>query len=749
MENQVSNCRYLPTRQQNPGVTPALVPKAVFSLIEKAKGPSITRSSVHSDDQEIDMKKIEELTKLTLSPNDLFQQDFKLSHSKLQLSSSQEKIEKLLFTLQLKPFKYEEKVPRVPADVICVLDVSGSMAGDKMELLKRSLKQLIFKFLSPEDRISVIIFSSTALSIFSWGRISEENKKKLGEIVDELDAGGGTNITSGMKLAFDALKRRTYQNTVSSIFLLSDGQDGSAISGVESLLGQRDLEKSFIINTFGYGNDHDPQLMDKIARLGNGNFYPIEKLDDLDRSFVDALGSSISVKGLDVCVEIESVTSNLFPSIAIRKGFGGEEMWNKINETYKTKEVHLSTTKHYVLEIAIPKCDKKLKDHEKVVTIAKATVTLRLPTTKDLWKSEHELTIELLNEDENFGPEYIVKDVFKEYYRVCLAKKLKMSLTKAENGDYIGAKTILKEFKDELSRSVVKDEQFIKIIEQQTDDNISQIKPEIFKVGGKHRLYQKILSYEKEKSSTLSDELSGQYTNQTQKILLAQLEEIKTQEPDETPGPLNRLSFLETAGQKLSPKEKEGSRVGKWLLWIFVATTVGFGTPVALGIGAALGIWIGAAKHSTKLFSDTILNEKRIPRIFLSRGNLQKKGLPKFHWVEFDNSGIKSLIWMIYDRQRLYSLIINIPPKTTFLTDEKIEELKKIEEGNKYKNEGFCVAIPYYGPPENENVEVVFMIASLNTLINVEEFRKKPAATAIKELQPNLLETKIIKARTN
>ena len=82
---------------------------------------------------------------------------------------------------------------------------------------------------------------------------------------------------------------------MTSVFLLSDGLDGSAEKRVEKLLNEYDITDTFTINTFGFGDDHDPNLMREIAKLRDGGFYYVEKLDVVDEMFVDALGGLISV----------------------------------------------------------------------------------------------------------------------------------------------------------------------------------------------------------------------------------------------------------------------------------------------------------------------------------------------------------------------------------------------------------------------------------------------------------------------
>lgn len=98
--------------------------------------------------------------------------------------------------------------------------------------------------------------------------------------INGLHAGGGTRIISGMDLAFKTIRDRKVPNKVTSVFLLSDGQDGGADNSVKQALADpinKDLGV-FSIHSFGFGTDHDEGLMNKIACQKDGSFYFIKEL---------------------------------------------------------------------------------------------------------------------------------------------------------------------------------------------------------------------------------------------------------------------------------------------------------------------------------------------------------------------------------------------------------------------------------------------------------------------------------------
>jgi uncharacterized protein YegL len=86
--------------------------------------------------------------------------------------------------------------------------------------------------LGADDRLSIIRFESSASRITPLLRVQDANIGRFNTAITQLSAGGGTSIGSGMDLAFQTLEGRRVKNAVTSIFLLSDGLDGSGLPAV-------------------------------------------------------------------------------------------------------------------------------------------------------------------------------------------------------------------------------------------------------------------------------------------------------------------------------------------------------------------------------------------------------------------------------------------------------------------------------------------------------------------------------------
>ncbi|CAA7050407.1 unnamed protein product [Microthlaspi erraticum] len=203
---------------------------------------------------------------------------------------------------------------RAPIDLITVLDVSGSMAGSKLALLKRAMG-FVIQNLGPFDRLSVISFSSTSRRNFPLRLMNETGKQEALQAVNSLVANGGTNIAEGLKKGARVLIDRRFKNPVSSIVLLSDGQDtytmtspnGTRGKDYKSLLPKEINGNKIPVHAFGFGSDHDASLMHFIAESSGGTFSFIESETVIQDAFAQCIGGLLSVVVQELCVKIECV----------------------------------------------------------------------------------------------------------------------------------------------------------------------------------------------------------------------------------------------------------------------------------------------------------------------------------------------------------------------------------------------------------------------------------------------------------
>jgi uncharacterized protein YegL len=191
---------------------------------------------------------------------------------------------------------------RVPADVVVVVDVSGSMQGQKLETLKRILNWMATDAgLGPDDRVAIITFDDTARVDMPLRFMTAEGKEQLRRVSDALAVRGGTTIAAGTRKAADLLAARRYVNASASVILLSDGQDDRARQ--QCSVSMHGLVKLSTMRTIGVGDDHDPVMLQALARMGSGEFaYAADS-----SSMASALGAAVAAAASTVASRLANL----------------------------------------------------------------------------------------------------------------------------------------------------------------------------------------------------------------------------------------------------------------------------------------------------------------------------------------------------------------------------------------------------------------------------------------------------------
>ena len=248
-------------------------------------------------------------------------------------------------------------------DLICIIDISGSMKNQKLTLVKDSLKNLI-SFMDEKDRMALILFNDKATQYLDLSYLTKETKNNYIAKIDKITSRGGTNILSGLEKAVNILKEEKLKESnnktnednirVKSLMLLSDGNDND-YNDIEIADGLKNLTKgfnlSFTLHTFGYGDDHDPKIMSRLANLRDGSFYMIEELDKVSDCFVNALGGFMSVMYNEACLNIKTLKDN----VKIKKVYGMDKLYNpELKDNYfKTSILQYIYGKEYTFTIEV------------------------------------------------------------------------------------------------------------------------------------------------------------------------------------------------------------------------------------------------------------------------------------------------------------------------------------------------------------------------------------------------------------
>jgi Ca-activated chloride channel family protein len=153
---------------------------------------------------------------------------------------------------------------RKRADIVLVVDVSGSMEGEKLQMVKAGLESFLLRIL-PEDRVGLVTFANEAEVVVEPEALSD-NRIALQTAIQEAFAEGGTALYDALVVAEEALRTLPppEEERIRAIVLLSDGEDN------ESRITLDELEDTFYesgISIFpvAYGTDANMQALERIA----------------------------------------------------------------------------------------------------------------------------------------------------------------------------------------------------------------------------------------------------------------------------------------------------------------------------------------------------------------------------------------------------------------------------------------------------------------------------------------------------
>jgi len=261
-------------------------------------------SSQHSDDTdsfvEVNVNTTTEMEIEVPNPNPL---DLKITplHDTIGLQSKHVETQ-FCATVTAQNLPEDDDSTRAPVDIIVALDVSGSMVGRKLDLCKETVT-LLLRELSGRDSFGLVTFGSEATVQIPSRKLTPAGRDIAIDKVKKLSTAGCTNLSGGIGLAAQELQSLESPNKVQSIFLLTDGLANVGISDRDDLLqltkgcltSGKDLSP-VAIHCFGYGADHDREMLRDISEVTEGgSYFFVENDSEVSSAFGNALGGILSV----------------------------------------------------------------------------------------------------------------------------------------------------------------------------------------------------------------------------------------------------------------------------------------------------------------------------------------------------------------------------------------------------------------------------------------------------------------------
>ena len=207
------------------------------------------------------------------------------------------------------------------ADYIFVLDISGSMRGNKIRTMCEGVAKSIGK-MNPKDRFRIVTFESTATELTStWVPATAANVKDWTQRIKKINSAGGTDLYSGLIKAVNCLDA----DRVSSMILVTDAATNRGVLSPKQFY---DLMKKYDVRVFGFliGNSTNFPLMRTICNASGGFYENVSNSDDIIGSILKSKQKITHECLRDVEMKIKGVTTYDLTSNKFRKIYSGQQI---------------------------------------------------------------------------------------------------------------------------------------------------------------------------------------------------------------------------------------------------------------------------------------------------------------------------------------------------------------------------------------------------------------------------------------
>lgn len=237
-----------------------------------------------------------------------------------------------------------QKPGRDPVNLAFVLDRSGSMSGQKLDLAKRAIETAVDRLL-PTDRFAIVCYDDRIDVIVEGTTASREAKSNAMDRLRSIDARGSTDLAGGwlrgaeqVALAIARIgypgapaipgaanpaapvppdmsqlasisaegKGHAASSSINRVLLLTDGLANVGITEPSELArhAQELRARGVTTSTFGVGEDFDEGLLQAMADAGGGHFYFIASAAQIQDHIATEVGELLQVVARDVSFEI-------------------------------------------------------------------------------------------------------------------------------------------------------------------------------------------------------------------------------------------------------------------------------------------------------------------------------------------------------------------------------------------------------------------------------------------------------------
>jgi Ca-activated chloride channel family protein len=190
---------------------------------------------------------------------------------------------------------------RLPLNLVAVVDKSGSMSGRPLDLVRRSLRQIVGQ-MHDGDQVSIILYGDTSAVYLQPTSIGRDRDRVLAAI-DHIESAGSTNMEAGLKVGYDAAFASApgFRGTT-RMMLFTDEQPNVGRTDADSFMTMAEgaSRQGIGLTTIGVGVQFDGALATRVSSVRGGNLFFISDEATVASVFERQLDTMVSELAHDV-----------------------------------------------------------------------------------------------------------------------------------------------------------------------------------------------------------------------------------------------------------------------------------------------------------------------------------------------------------------------------------------------------------------------------------------------------------------
>lgn len=193
---------------------------------------------------------------------------------------------------------------RAPLNLVAVVDKSGSMSGQPMEMVKKALHKLADQ-LDDRDRLQIVLYGDT--SHVHLEATGGAEKGRLHRAIDAIAINGSTYMEAGLKLGFaEARKSAARFDGLTRVMLFTDERPNVGRTDAESFMGMAEANSQAGIGmtTIGVGVQFGAELATKISSVRGGNLFFFNDDAAIEKTFGEELDTIVTELAYDMALEV-------------------------------------------------------------------------------------------------------------------------------------------------------------------------------------------------------------------------------------------------------------------------------------------------------------------------------------------------------------------------------------------------------------------------------------------------------------